>query len=53
MFGCSDTEQWQPQESELKVTHNLGCSDFPEEQVVVDMFAKFEQVVVLNGKGLI
>jgi hypothetical protein len=43
----------QLQEAELKVTHNLGCSDFPEEQVIVNMFSKFEQVVVLNGKGLI
>ena len=43
----------QLQEVELKVTHNLGCSDFPEEQVVLDMFTRFEQVVVLNGKGLI
>ncbi|MBQ4864840.1 hypothetical protein J8L98_24475, partial [Pseudoalteromonas sp. MMG013] len=43
----------QLQEVELTVTHNLGCSDFSEEQVIVNMFTKFEQVVVLNGKGLI
>ncbi|WP_305551135.1 DUF6438 domain-containing protein [Rheinheimera sp.] len=43
----------QVQESKLTVTHNLGCSDFPDEQVIVKMFSKFEQVVILNSKGLI
>lgn len=43
----------QLQESELSVTHNLGCLDFPDEQVLVKMFSDFEQVVVLNSKGLI
>ena len=60
-FKCGSYETDHPtvsigvqlQEMELTVAHNLGCSDFPDEQVLLKMFATFEQVVVLNSKGLI
>ncbi|MGR6501940.1 DUF6438 domain-containing protein [Shewanella sp. Koi 1] len=60
-FKCGSYETDHPtvsigvqlQETELTVAHNLGCSNFPDEQVLLKMFATFEQVVVLNSKGLI